>query len=69
MKEQKLIMMYNRVEKLGALMEGVLMELGNLRDLSVGTLETLKKMPGYEKAIDKLKEEIKEEIKDKKDVE
>mgnify|MGYP001294934573 FL=1 len=69
MKEQKLIMMYNRVEKLGALMEGVLMELTNLRDLSVGTLETLKKMPGYEKAINKLKEEIKEEIKDKKDVE
>ena len=69
MKEQKLIMMYNRVEKLGTLMEGVLMELGNLRDLSVGTLETLKKMPGYEKAINKLKEEIKEEIKDKKDVE
>ena len=69
MKEQKLMMMYNRVEKLGALMEGVLMELGNLRDLSVGTLETLKKMPGYEKAINKLKEEIKEEIKDKKDVE
>ena len=69
MKEQKLIMMYNRVEKLGALMEGVLMELGNLRDLSVGTLETLKKMPLYEKAINKLKEEIKEEIKDKKDVE
>ena len=69
MKEQKLIMMYNRVEKLGALMEGVLMELGNLRDLSVGTLETLKKMPGYEKAINKLKEDIKEEIKDKKDVE
>ena len=65
MKEQKLIMMYNRVEKLGALMEGVLIELTNLRDLSVGTLETLKKMPGYEKAINKLKEEI----KDKKDVE
>ena len=69
MKEQKLIMMYNRVEKLGALMEGVLMELTNLRDLSVGTLETLKKMPGYKKAIEELKEEIKEGIKDKKDVE
>ena len=35
-------MMYNRVEKLGALMEGVLIELTNLRDLSVGTLETFK---------------------------
>ena len=54
MKEQKLIMMYNRVEKLGGLMEGVLIELTNLRDLSVGTLETLKKMPGYKKAIEDL---------------
>jgi len=65
MKEQKLIIMYNRVEKLGALMEGVLIELTNLRDLSVGTLETLKKMPGYEKAIEELKEELtKEKEKD-----
>jgi len=71
MKEQKLIIMHNKVERLGALMEGVLMELTNLRDLSVGTLETLKKMPGYKKAIEKLKEEIQEGIKekDKKDVE
>lgn len=67
MKEQKLIMMYNRVEKLGGLMEGVLIELTNLRDLSVGTLETLKKMPGYKKAIEELKEEIKEGIKNKND--
>lgn len=35
MKEQKLIIMHNKVERLGALMEGVLMELTNLRDLSV----------------------------------
>jgi len=71
MKEQKLIIMHNKVERLGALMEGVLIELTNLRDLSVGTLETLKKMPGYKKAIEKLKEEIQEGIKekDKKDVE
>jgi fatty acid-binding protein DegV len=65
MKEQKLIIMYNRVEKLGALMEGVLIELTNLRDLSVGTLETLKKMPGYKKAIKELTEELtKEKEKD-----
>ena len=61
MKEQKLIIMYNRVEKLGALMEGVLIELTNLRDLSVGTLETLKKMPGYKKAIKELTEELTKE--------
>ena len=68
MKEQKLIIMHNKVERLGALMEGVLIELTNLRDLSVGTLETLKKMPGYKKAIKELTEELKKE-KDKKDVE
>ena len=61
MKEQKLIIMYNRVEKLGALMEGVLIELTNLRDLSVGTLETLKKIPGYKKAITELTKELKKE--------
>ena len=31
-----------------------------LKDLSVGTLETVKLMPGYQKAIDQLKEQIKE---------
>ena len=61
MKELKLIIMYNRVEKLGALMESVLIELPNLRDLGVGTLETLKKMPGYKKAIKELTEELTKE--------
>ena len=69
MKEQKLIIMYNRVEKLGALMEGVLIELTNLKDLGVGTLETLKKMPGYKKAIKELTEELTEELTKGKDVE
>jgi fatty acid-binding protein DegV len=64
MKEQKLIIMYNRLEKLGALMEGVIMELTNLRDLSVGTLETLKKMPGYKKAIKELTKELTKEKKE-----
>ena len=65
MKEQKLIIMYNRVEKLGALMEGVLIELTNLRDLSIGTLETIKKMPDYKEAIKELTEELtKEKEKD-----
>ena len=31
-----------------------------LKDLSVGTLETIKLMPGYQEAIDQLKEQIKE---------
>jgi len=61
MKEQKLIIMHNKIEKLGALMKGVLIELTNLRDLGVGTLETLKKMPGYKKAIKELTKELTKE--------
>ena len=41
-------------------MQGVLQELTNLRDLSVGTLQTIKNMPDYEEAIKKLEEQMKE---------
>ena len=61
MKEQKLIIMHNKIEKLGALMEGVLIELTNLRNLGVGTLETIKKMPDYKEAIKELTEELTKE--------
>ena len=45
--------MRKKIEQLGALMQGVLQELTNLRDLSVGTLQTIKNMPDYEEAIKK----------------
>jgi hypothetical protein len=60
MKEQTLIEMKNKVETLGSLVQQIINELGNLKNLSVGTLETLKKIPGYEEAISKLVEEQKE---------
>ena len=60
MKESELIIMKRKIEQLGALMQGVLQELTNLRDLSVGTLQTIKNMPDYEKAIKKLEEQMKE---------
>ena len=52
--------MKRKIEQLGALMQGVLQELTNLRDLSVGTLQTIKNMPDYEEAIKKLEEQMKE---------
>ena len=55
MKEQTLLEMKNKVETLGSLVQQIINELGNLKNLSVGTLETLKKIPGYEEAISKLK--------------
>ena len=60
MKESELIIMRRKIEQLGALMQGVLQELTNLRDLSVGTLQTVKKLPGYDKAIKELEKEMKE---------
>ena len=41
MKEQKLIEMMNKVNKLDDIMQQVIQEMYNLKNLSVGTLETL----------------------------
>ena len=54
MKESKLIEMNNRTEALGAAMNRLIQELTNLKDLSIGTMELIKNMPGYEKALKKL---------------
>ena len=64
MKESELIIMKRKIEQLGALMQGVLQELTNLRDLSVGTLQTIKNMPDYEEAIKKLEEQMNEKQED-----
>ncbi len=37
-----------------------------LKDLSVGTLETVKLMPGYDEAIEELKTKLKEDGQEKK---
>jgi hypothetical protein len=58
MKEQSLVEMKNKVEALSRVMQQVINELTNLRDLSIGTLETLKNMPDYNDAIEKLKTDL-----------
>jgi hypothetical protein len=55
MKEQKLIEMLNKLDKLDEIMKEVIKEMMNIRSLSVGTLEALKRMKGYDKAIEQLK--------------
>ena len=68
MKEQKLVEMWNRVEILGQNVQQIITELNNLRDLSVGTMSLVKKLPDYDKAIKALTEDLKKE-KENKDVE
>jgi hypothetical protein len=58
MKEQSLVEMKNKVEALSRVMQQVINEITNLRDLSIGTLETLKNMPDYNDAIEKLKADL-----------
>jgi hypothetical protein len=55
MKEKTLLKMERKLNALVNVMQQVFNEIGNLRDLSVGTLETIKLMNGYEDAIEVLK--------------
>ena len=61
MKESKLIEMQHKLETLGAAINRLVQELTHLKDLSIGTMELVKKLPGYKKALDKLKEDYKKQ--------
>ena len=52
MKESKLIEMQKQLETLGAAVTRLVNEVTNLKDLSVGTLELVKRLPDYEKALE-----------------
>ncbi len=67
MKEQTLIEIKNKVETLGKLTQFLMQETKNLKDLAVGTLETIKQMPDYEQAIEKLKEKMVEKTGEAKE--
>ena len=69
MKEQTLLEMKNKIESLTRLIQHIFNETTQLRELGIGTLETLKLMPGYEDAIEKLKVKMEEEMKEKKKAE
>lgn len=58
MKESELIQMKNQIKNVVGMQQAILSQMQNLKDLSIGTLETLKRMPGYQKAVDQLKEDI-----------
>jgi hypothetical protein len=58
MKESTLLEMQNKIKALTNVVQHLMNENTQLRDLAVGTLETLKLMDGYEKAIEKLKESL-----------
>tara|TARA_R100000935_G_scaffold33645_1_gene54092 strand:- start:2678 stop:2896 length:219 start_codon:yes stop_codon:yes gene_type:complete len=54
MKENKLIEMSNKIDTMGSVLNRIVQELNTMKDISVGTTELLKLMPGYKKALKEL---------------
>ena len=56
MKESKLIEMQKQIQALIRVVDYMRQELEHIKTMSVGTYQTIKEMPDYEEAIEKLKE-------------
>ena len=69
MKESKLIEMQNKIKSLTNVMQQLINEISYLRELSVGTLETLKLMKGYDQAIKDLQSNMEKQMKERKKAE
>ena len=63
MKEQEIIKAVKKMDNIAGQMNAIIGQMNNLKDLTIGTLETLKRMPGYDKALEKLKKDMSEEAK------
>ncbi len=61
MKEQTLVEMKNKVEAITRVLQQLIYEQDNLRTLSIGMMETIKLMPGYDDAIKQITERTKEQ--------
>ena len=64
--EQTLLEMKNKVEATTRVIQQMIEEIMHLRELGVGTLETLKLMPGYDEAIEQLKQNMLEKQSEQK---
>ena len=69
MKEKNLIEMKNKIEASTRVLQHFMKELQYLRELSVGTLETVKLLPGYQDAIEQLKKQVEKNVEEKKKAE
>ena len=69
MKESKLLEMQNKIASLTNVVQQMINEMTHLRELSIGTLETIKLMPDYQDAIDALKKQMENNINEKKKAE
>ena len=63
-KQSRVDLIEKKIKALTNVMQGIMNEMAQMKDLSVGTLETIKLMPDYEEALNKLKENLKKEEDD-----
>ena len=67
MKESKLLEMQNKIASLTRVIQQIINEMNILSTTVMGTLETVKLMPGYQESIDQLKLQAEKIEKEKKD--
>ena len=65
-KQSRTDLLEKKIQAAINIIKQLLDENAYLKDLSVGTLETIKLMPGYEDAIEELKNKLKEDGEKKK---
>jgi len=61
-KQSRADLQEKKIEALTRIVHNIMKENEYLRSLSVGTFETIKLMPGYEEAMDKLKEKVQKDV-------
>ena len=67
MKESTLLEMQNKIAALTRVVQQMINEMNILSTTAMGTLETVKLMPGYKESIEQLKTQATELEKEKKD--
>ena len=68
MKEQTLIEMKNKIETLGLINQKLISELNQTATIAIGVLETIKQMPDYDEAIERVKEQAAKQASEAKAV-
>ena len=67
MKESTLLEIKNKIDALTRVMQQMINEMNILSTTAMGTLETVKLIPGYDRAIEFLKKEAEKIEKEKQD--
>jgi hypothetical protein len=63
-KQSRTDLQEKKIQALISVVQRILDENAYIKDLSVGSLETIKLMPGYDEALEKLKDKIEKEKED-----